>query len=598
MTSEGGVDPESILQARRIREGEAATDRVLQSTRFEGEGGSTADVIQAAKNVHNRRIAAEQARRDMELARFMDEGGGMANTRVPPSFSREFTLGETVPSTQGIPKGRPYSDYGPLATTSQARSVVGEGLPSSLMPLFAKYGTGVAGVVPAIEMARGANNYGIQPSERAIAETNAPVAPREDRENVSEYVSTAPYEERLIAAQRALDRGYPASEVNAYFGTNLSDINPEKGQRTETPVQDVRQEDSGSSFEDAARSRADAAFTARQTQYFLDKGYSPEDAARYANESNRSDYISQAKRESLDRVAQNRMQQYYRDNPQRLGDDQPPSQVDQFSETPIGQGEVERGMPRGSYRPKMKLVPYTTETPVPFNPDNPLMLQQPQVQGYSRWEMTPEGEAERADERRNQIDVNREMRATSDRITREVGTQPRAVSPNQSIVDAAIRAINTGPTGFDNQPSPQTAPLTTAPAPTFSQVGGDYNDSFNAPYSAPSAATVPSQSAAPSTARQAPAPARPAPAQAAQVQEAAANPANMTLRKLWDAANASGESRDFFRADQAMQAALKRGEDIGYYVKPETMKAGGSVNGKDAAVHKALEIIQHMITRR
>ena len=469
------------------------------------------------------------------------------------------------------------------------------------MPLFARYGTGVAGVVPAIEMARGANNYGIQPSERAVAETNVPVAPREDRESASGHVSTAPYEERLIAAQRALDRGYPASEVNEYFGTNLSDRNPEERQRTETPVPDVRQEDSGSSFEDAARSRADAAFTARQTQYFLDKGYSPEDAAHYANASSRSDYINQAKRESLDRIAQGRLQQFYRENPQRLGDGQPPSQVDQFSETPIGQGEAERGMPRGSYRPKMQLVPYTTETPVPFNPDNPVMFQQPQVQGYSRWEMTPEGEAERIDERRNQVDTDREMRETSERINRELGISPGGASPAPSIVDRALSAINTGSTGFSNQPSPQTAvntPSSGASAPAFSQVGGDYNDSFNAPYSAPSAATVPSQRAASSPARQAPAPARPAPERAAQVQEAAANPANMTLRKLWEAASESGSASDFVRADQAMQSAIKKGEDVGFYGQPEGKKDGGSVNGKDAAIHKALEIIQHMITRR
>jgi hypothetical protein len=72
----------------------------------------------------------------------------------------------------------------------------------------------------------------------------------------------------------------------------------------------------------------------------------------------------------------------------------------------------------------------------------------------------------------------------------------------------------------------------------------------------------------------------------------------MTLRQLWEAATASGEARDFVRADQAMQSAIKKGEDIGYYGQSEGKKAGGSVNGKDAAVHKALEIIQHMITRR
>jgi hypothetical protein len=72
----------------------------------------------------------------------------------------------------------------------------------------------------------------------------------------------------------------------------------------------------------------------------------------------------------------------------------------------------------------------------------------------------------------------------------------------------------------------------------------------------------------------------------------------MTLRDLWKAATDSGSASDFVRADQAMQSAIKRGEDIGYYGQSEGKKAGGSVNGKDAAVHKALEIIHHMITNR
>jgi hypothetical protein len=92
--------------------------------------------------------------------------------------------------------------------------------------------------------------------------------------------------------------------------------------------------------------------------------------------------------------------------------------------------------------------------------------------------------------------------------------------------------------------------------------------------------------------------AAPAPERTKQVQQAAADPQNMTIRQLWEAANASGEARDFARADQAMQAATKKGEDVGFYGQSEGKKAGGSVNGKDAAMHKALEIIHHMITSR
>lgn len=109
---------------------------------------------------------------------------------------------------------------------------------------------------------------------------------------------------------------------------------------------------------------------------------------------------------------------------------------------------------------------------------------------------------------------------------------------------------------------------------------------------------VPMPPPRPANLDRAPAPTRSAPEQSASVQQAAARPEEMTLRDLWKAANASGEARDFVRADQAMQSAIKRGEDIGYYGQSEGKKAGGSVNGKDAAVHKALEIIHHMITNR
>jgi hypothetical protein len=47
---------------------------------------------------------------------------------------------------------------------------------------------------------------------------------------------------------------------------------------------------------------------------------------------------------------------------------------------------------------------------------------------------------------------------------------------------------------------------------------------------------------------------------------------------------------DFFRADKAMMAAKKAEEGEG-------KAKGGAVAGKDAAIHKALEIIHHLLTR-
>jgi hypothetical protein len=95
------------------------------------------------------------------------------------------------------------------------------------------------------------------------------------------------------------------------------------------------------------------------------------------------------------------------------------------------------------------------------------------------------------------------------------------------------------------------------------------------------------------------APQRPVPTQ--QQAAPAPSPETVTLRDLWAAANRPDASAsDFFRADRAMQEAIKKGQDVGYYGQAEGKKAGGSVGekpNKDAAVHKALEIIHHLLTR-
>jgi hypothetical protein len=121
MISEGGIDPESALQARRIRESEAATNRALESTRFEGEGGTTADTVQMARDVHNRRVAQQQAQREMEISRFEGEGG-----REGRSFSRDFTL-----------EGPTYYNYPPPVRFNEAGVPVAGGRPATNdMPLF------------------------------------------------------------------------------------------------------------------------------------------------------------------------------------------------------------------------------------------------------------------------------------------------------------------------------------------------------------------------------------------------------------------------------------------------------------------------------
>lgn len=107
---------------------------------------------------------------------------------------------------------------------------------------------------------------------------------------------------------------------------------------------------------------------------------------------------------------------------------------------------------------------------------------------------------------------------------------------------------------------------------------------------------------APQFERQSVKPAAPArPSQTQQQTAPALSPETVTLRDLWAAANRPDASAaDFFRADRAMQEAIKKGQDVGYYGQAEGKKAGGSVGEKpqkDAAIHKALEIIHHLLTR-
>ena len=187
MEGEGGTAPMNELLRRQINE---AADRQFardQLSMLEGEGGTTADAIELAKMMHNDRIAKEQALRDAEVARWEDEGGGMAHTTTPPVFTRDFTLGETIPMTHGIPQGRPY--YGTLATRSRtetpeqgvsSRDLVAllqspQAASSSNIPLFAALGLGGAGGIYGINQLYG---------NRAAA-SRPPVADRVSREDAA-----------------------------------------------------------------------------------------------------------------------------------------------------------------------------------------------------------------------------------------------------------------------------------------------------------------------------------------------------------------------------------------------------------------------------
>jgi hypothetical protein len=315
--------------------------------------------------------------------------------------------------------------------------------------------------------------------------------------------------------------------------------------------------------------------------------------------------------------------------------DQPAPQMDEFRETPAAPGEAARGMPQISSSPRMREVQYTAETPVPFNPDFPALMQQPQRQQYSRWEMTPEGEAERADQRRRDADEERNRIATSERISRELGQQPGYVAPRDStsapanrLIDSAMSVV-TGQPIAQTQPSPQTltgqaansAPAA-APAEEVTEPGfyGEQGRILQQALDSSRAATQGSSARAAAPARRA-APA----ASVAAPQQAAAQASQPWYASLFSGPavqsnsqqvvqrsqnmQRQGEERpmtrlnwgdsdsaaDFFRADRARQELEKNKEEF------TGMKRGGAAGGghhKDAVVMKALEIIHHMLRGR
>ena len=57
-----------------------------------------------------------------------------------------------------------------------------------------------------------------------------------------------------------------------------------------------------------------------------------------------------------------------------------------------------------------------------------------------------------------------------------------------------------------------------------------------------------------------------------------------------------GSAADFFRADKAMREMREKGEQ--FEGRASGGKVGAGAGGKDAAIHKALEIIHHLLTRR
>lgn len=98
MEGEGGSAVGETIRQRGLRAADDAALTARQMGAAEGEGMLTADAVQAARAMAQQRLAAEEARRAAEVARFMDEGGGMAMTRPMERGVAQpgagFTMGE------------------------------------------------------------------------------------------------------------------------------------------------------------------------------------------------------------------------------------------------------------------------------------------------------------------------------------------------------------------------------------------------------------------------------------------------------------------------------------------------------------------------
>jgi hypothetical protein len=460
------------------------------------------------------------------------------------------------------------------------------------------------------------------------------------------------------------------------------------------------------SFQRMTENRSVGNARARLMQMYRDQGYSPEVAAQKADAEmsfrDRQARIAAPEAgftgqqgDAIERAAGLSAQEpgyygqsgrtlQYSVNPRLLSEGEPAPQMDEFRETAPTPGEAARNLPQASSSPRMRQVEYTAETPVPFNPDFPALMQQPQRETYTRWELSPEAEAEREDERRRnteqsridtaqsitddlrrnpnpygfvrrdnpdpveiaqQVLANNNQNQTQTQTQGQTGNQPPAAAPAAAPAAGSQLTDRVSPADLAEVNRPAYAPIGQAGSlPMMSRIGGG---------AAPVAPNVQDRSVTPGLIAMAgdriapysmqfsPAamrfstdkapPARPAPpaAKTAAAPTAAAQTAQngnfftrlfsgpevqsnnqaliqrqqgpmqpgqeraMTKLNVGNSSGPEGSAADFFRADKARQELEKSGEAF------TTMKRGGAAQapGKDAALHKALEIIHHMLTR-
>jgi len=331
---------------------------------------------------------------------------------------------------------------------------------------------------------------------------------------------------------------------------------------------------------------------ARLRQFYIDRGYAPDVAAQKASAD-----MSFRKMQDVRAAA-------------------PAPQIDEFRETPPAPGEVERSMPSQTATIPAQPV---AQTGNPADNEerrlNEMRVLNDQARAQGMEEPYPNLPAPRP------VDRSAYAQSLNQTLTQSLGLPASTQSP---------------PWPNANPPAPApAAPAAASEAPVYDAdehpVPREDFDTWGRKVVGPSAATssMDAPANAVSTAKQvlkAPQPSRPAPAAATpaaaptqtgsflsnlfksgpevqsnnqaliQRMQGPMQPGQerpMTKLNVGNSSGPEGSAADFFRAEKARQELEKSGEAY------TTMKRGGAAQapGKDAALHKALEIIHHMITR-
>jgi hypothetical protein len=359
-------------------------------------------------------------------------------------------------------------------------------------------------------------------------------------------------------------------------------------------------------FQGSVAERLFAAARERMAQFYRDQGYTPAQAAIIADHNLR-DRMSQDQgakpvsetaspapaRPSLDELnrpepgysgAQGRLidQAMYRVTPRMLAQGEPAPEMDRFDETPIGASD-QRNVPI------LSKAPTTPSTPPQSAPS---FLER--ALSVVRRPASPPDAGAPFNSSEMEIDPASGL-SFGNRAVPAPPPSSAAVAPSAPVISPHdLFDMRAPPVSPDDLFDMRAVPL---PPPRPANLGMQAPARRPAPVATPPAQAPAAQSGN-MLSRLFSGPDVQSNSQAVSRFEAQSpsqmGPGRGTVRVNWgNAGGPEGSAADLIRADQAMRAAQSAGHET------TGLKHGGAAQapGKDAALHKALEIIHHMITR-